>query len=114
MANTGLPTVARERKEYPIYSGFLCYFPRAVAAVAHLSKVGNDQHNPGQPLHWDRSKSTDELDALLRHLLDHAMGVPLDTDSVPHLAKVAWRAMAMLEKTLETQTGEECEVEHPT
>jgi hypothetical protein len=26
--------------------------------------VGNEQHHPGTPLHWDRSKSTDEGDAV--------------------------------------------------
>lgn len=99
---TLLPTDAKARKAVPIYSGFIKYFPRAIAAVAHLSQVGNDQHNPGQPLHWDRSKSGDELDALMRHLLE-ADGV--DKDGVDHLCKVAWRSMAALEKRLEKQEG---------
>ena len=46
------------------------YFPDAMVAVAELSMIGNEQHNPGKPLHWDRSKSGDELDALTRHLID--------------------------------------------
>lgn len=96
-----LPNDPKERKSIPIYSGFVKYFPNAMAEVARLSQIGNDQHNPGKALHWDRSKSGDELDALMRHLTDHASGVPMDTDGVPHLAKVAWRAMAMLEKELE-------------
>ena len=96
-----LPTDAAERKTIPIYSGFIAYFPDAIAAVAALSKIGNDQHNPGQPLHWDRSKSGDELDAQMRHVLDHAAGVPVDTDNVLHLTKNAWRAMAALQKALE-------------
>ena len=98
-----LPTDAQARKDIPIYSGFIKYFPRAMAAVAELSRKANDQHNPGTPLHWDRSKSGDELDALTRHLVDDAMGVPTDTDGVLHATKVAWRAMANLEKLLETQ-----------
>ena len=93
-----LPTDAKARKAVPIYSGFLKYFPRAIAAVAELSRVGNEQHNPGKPLHWDRSKSGDELDALSRHLLD-ADGI--DVDKVLHATKIAWRAMANLEKVLE-------------
>lgn len=96
-----LPTEAKARKDIPIYSGFVKYFPLAMAAVAELSRKGNDQHNPGKPLHWDRSKSGDELDALMRHLTDEAAGVPKDTDDVLHLTKVAWRAMAQLQKTLE-------------
>lgn len=100
--DTVLPVDAKARKAVPIYSGFIKYFPRAIAAVAHLSAVGNTQHNPGQPLHWDRSKSGDELDALMRHLLE-ADGV--DKDGVDHLCKVAWRSMAALEKRLEKQEG---------
>ena len=96
-----LPTDAAERKTIPIYSGFIAYFPDAIAAVAALSKIGNDQHNPGKPLHWDRSKSGDELDAQMRHILDHAAGVSVDTDNVLHLTKSAWRAMAALQKALE-------------
>lgn len=96
-----LPTDAKKRKDIPIYSGFWVYFPDAIAAVAELSRLGNDQHNPGKPLFWDRSKSGDELDALARHLTDHAKGVVLDADGVMHLTKNAWRAMAALQKALE-------------
>lgn len=88
----------KERKTYPIATGCLDYFPAALAAVAHVSKVGNDQHNPGQPLHWDRSKSTDEADALIRHFLERGT---LDSDGLRHSAKVAWRALALLQKELE-------------
>ena len=90
-----------KRKATPIYSGVLAYFPDAWSEIAMLSQIGNDQHNPGKPLHWDRSKSGDELDALLRHLTDHANGTPTDTDGVLHLTKVAWRALAALQKELE-------------
>lgn len=96
-----LPTTPAERKGVPVYSGFVKYFPRAMIAVARLSQIGNDQHNPGQPLFWDRTKSQDEEDALMRHLLDDTLGVPVDTDGVLHATKVAWRAMARLEKILE-------------
>lgn len=71
--------------------------------VAHVSWVGNEQHNPDSPLHWDRSKSTDEADALMRHLLDHASGKKYDTDGCRHLAKVVWRACALLEKEIESE-----------
>jgi hypothetical protein len=102
MNTTPLPADAASRKTVPIYSGFIRYFPRAIAAVAHLSYVGNEQHNPGTPLHWDRSKSGDELDALMRHLVE---AETVDKDGVDHLCKVAWRAMAALEKRLEKQEG---------
>ena len=96
-----LPTDAKARKDIPIYSGFVKYFPDAIAKVAELSRIGNDQHNPGKPLHWDRSKSGDELDAMARHMLDEAAGTPVDTDGVLHLTKCAWRAMAALQKACE-------------
>ena len=94
-----LPTEASERKDVPIYSGVLMYFPDAIAAVAECSKQGNDQHNPGQPLHWDRSKSGDELDALTRHLMEAGT---IDSDGIRHSAKVAWRALASLQKEIES------------
>lgn len=70
-----LPTNPQERKEIQIYSGVLMYFPKALAEIAKASKSG------------------DELDALTRHLID--------TDGVRHSAKVAWRALAALEKEIE-------------
>lgn len=94
---------AQERKGTPIYSGVIKYFPRAVAYISKVSWAGNQQHHPNKPLHWDRSKSTDELDALMRHLTDHARGQKFDEDGIRHLGKVAWRACAMLEKELENE-----------
>jgi hypothetical protein len=98
-----LPTDAKQRKGIPVWSGFIKYFPDAIAAVAELSRKGNDQHNPGKPLHWDRSKSGDELDAQMRHLLDMAADGEdaTDTDEVFHATKNAWRAMANLQKLIE-------------
>lgn len=95
-----LPTDAEGRKATPICTGALDYFPDALAEVARCSKVGNDQHNPGQPLHWDKSKSTDEADCLVRHLLQRGTR---DTDGVRHTAKVAWRALALLQRELEAE-----------
>ena len=93
-----LPTTAAARKAVPVFSGVINYFPDALVAVAACSKAGNEQHNPGKPLFWDRSKSGDELDALTRHLLDAGT---IDTDGIRHSAKVAWRALANLQKELE-------------
>ena len=88
------------RKEYPVYTGVLAYFPNALKEVAKVSLAGNKQHGI-DGLKWDRSKSTDEPDALMRHLIDHAKGEVFDTDGERHLAKVCWRALAFLEKELE-------------
>lgn len=98
-----LPIEPKARKGIPLFSGLLKYFPDALIAVAHCSYVGNEQHHPGEPLHWDKSKSTDHYDCLLRHLVDDLTGVPVDPSpvgDVDHLAKVAWRALAGLQTAL--------------
>jgi hypothetical protein len=93
-----LPTDPKERKAAPMCTGVLDYFPLAIAEIARVSKVGNDQHNPGQPLHWDRAKSLDHADCILRHLADRGT---VDSDGMLHSAKVAWRALALLQTELE-------------
>lgn len=97
-----LPTDAKARKATPIATGVLDYFPKALAEVARVSLKGNEQHHPGEPLHWDKSKSTDESDALIRHFMERGK---IDTDGMRHSAKVAWRALALLERELEAEDG---------
>lgn len=89
---------SKERKERPVYTGVLKYFPDAIMEVAKVSLAGNKQHHPDKPLHWDRTKSTDDLDALSRHLIDAGR---IDSDGIRHSAKVAWRALANLQKEIE-------------
>lgn len=93
-----LPVDAKERKNYPITTGVFDYFPLALVEVAGVSKAGNDQHNPGQPLHWSRGKSNDHADCAGRHLLERGT---LDVDGQRHTAKLVWRALAMLQLELE-------------
>lgn len=88
------------RKGMPITTGVLDYFPLALAEVAVVSKAGNDQHNPGQPLHWAKGKSTDHADCMARHLIDRGSR---DTDGMRHSAKLAWRALANLQTELELE-----------
>lgn len=97
-----LPTDAAERKAAPMAEGLLWYFPNALAEVARVSKAGNDQHNPGQPMHHARGKSTDHGDCIMRHLVDAGT---VDSDGQRHTAKVAWRALAMLQEELERENG---------
>jgi hypothetical protein len=99
---TTLPATAAERKQYPVATGVLDYFPDALAAISNVSYRGNQQHNPGKPLHWDRNKSADEADTMIRHFLQRGT---LDTDGVPHSAKMAWRALALLQKELEASSN---------
>lgn len=68
--NLTLPTDSNERKEIPITSGCLAYFPAALAGVARVSKAGNDKHNQGESLHHARGKSMDHADCIVRHLMD--------------------------------------------
>lgn len=99
---TTLPTDGKERKTFPVASGVLDYFPDALVAISHVSWQGNEQHNPGQPLHWARGKSTDEADTMIRHFLQRGT---VDTDGIRHTAKMAWRALALLQKELEESSN---------
>ena len=86
------------RKDYPVWTGVINYFPDALMEVSRVSKIGNEQHHKGKPLHWDKTKSMDHLDALTRHLIQAKED---DIDGESHLAKVAWRALAALQTKLE-------------
>jgi hypothetical protein len=91
------------RKEFPLATGCLDYFPDALMEVAHVSFMGNKQHNPGERLHWAKGKSSDHADALMRHMKDRGKR---DEDGVRHTAKVAWRALAMLQEEIESEKAE--------
>jgi len=95
-----LPTDPKARKSLPITTGVLDYFPDAIAAVAEVSRIGNDQHNPGQPLHWAKEKSTDHADCIGRHLIERGKR---DNDGARHSAKMAWRALALLQTEIEAE-----------
>ncbi len=109
MSNT-LPTDATERKNIPLAEGCLFYFPAALAGVARISKIGNDRHNPGEPLHHARGKSTDHADCILRHLLDLREVLaayerdtvrpqfalePISPQILEEASCLAWRALAL-------------------
>jgi hypothetical protein len=97
-----LPTDSALRKEYPMLSGCLKYFPAAIAGVARVSKMGNDKHNPGQPMHHARGKSSDHGDCILRHLTDTEdllANIARGAGATPEQAlleasQLAWRALA--------------------
>jgi hypothetical protein len=91
---------AQKRKNAPIFSGLLAYFPDACWAVAECSYKANKQHNGDAPMFWNREKSGDEMDALLRHSFQSNQ---MDDDDILHDTKVAWRGMANLQKVLESR-----------
>jgi len=91
-------------KDFPVYSGVMRYFPLALKEVARISVQGNVQHNEGVDfLYWDRKKSYDHADALARHLMNAGF---TDDDGMLHSAKVAWRALAMLQVELEDRLSD--------
>lgn len=95
-----LPHEATKRKEIPLASGVLDYFPAALMEVAKVSFKGNQQHNPGEPLHWAQEKSTDHADTMLRHFAERGT---IDSDGTRHSAKMAWRALALLQMELQAE-----------
>tara|TARA_R110001632_G_scaffold40643_3_gene101887 strand:- start:112 stop:441 length:330 start_codon:yes stop_codon:yes gene_type:complete len=99
-----------ERKNTPVASGVLDYFPDAIRAIAQCSLAGNEQHNPGSELHWDRSKSGDEADAMMRHFMERGT---VDSDGIRHSTKAAWRALALLQKEIEADLPLTWEYEIP-
>jgi hypothetical protein len=94
-----LPSGAKKRKETPIATGVLDYFPKSMAEISRVSLAGNRQHfPPGTPLHWDRDKSVDDADALIRHFIERGT---VDENGIRATARMAWRALAVLERELD-------------
>lgn len=93
-----LPTDTATRNDLPMADGCLDYFPLALAYIAYVSKVANEQHNPGEAMHWARGKSLDHRNKILKHLADCGTQ---DTDGLRHSGKMAWRALAELQTELE-------------
>ena len=92
-----LPENDGERGDILLATCLLDYFPNACAAVARHSAKSNAKHNPGQPPHWARDKSTDHRNKIARHLID-AGG--FDKDGNRHSVAIAWRGLALLEDEL--------------
>lgn len=100
-----LPTGSDARKKFPIGTGFMDYFPDAIAAVAEVSYIGNQKHNPGEPTHWARGKSMDHADCIPRHYIERGGWDTSGPTRVRHSALLAWRAMALLQEELEKELG---------
>lgn len=100
-----LGTDSAARKRMPIASGLLDYCPDACAAVAEVSWMGNEKHNPGEEMHHARGKSSDHADCIARHLIERGgfelITIKGVTYKVRHSAALAWRAMIHLQEELE-------------
>lgn len=96
--NAVLPTDYDERKAL-LVAAVLDYFPLAVVAVSRVIGIGQKQHGT---VGWDRAKSADDSNTLIRHFLERGS---IDTDGVPHSAKMVWRALAILQKEEERRLG---------
>jgi hypothetical protein len=101
-----LPSDRDARNALPLFDGVLAYFPDVWAEVAKVSVAGNKQHGLGEKLHFARDVSTDHLNKVVRHVLDHGTGSVMDTDGTYHMAKAIWRACAELQVTIERERGE--------
>jgi len=97
---------SQERKERPVALGFLTYFPDAIMETSYHSFLANDKHNPNTPVHWDKSKSQDNLDSLVRHIIDYQKGERYDDDGLKILTAISWRAMAFVQIELEKEKKE--------
>lgn len=97
-----LPDADAVRGEFPMADGLLDYFPNALAHIAMHSKKAGDKHHPGAPLHWERGKSTDHRNKIMRHLVDSGKE---DADGNLHSVGLAWRALALLQEELEERYG---------
>lgn len=101
-----LPIDSQARKQIPLLSGCLRYFPAALAGVAKHSLESNEKHNPGEPLHWSRDKSADHGEAFLRHLVDlqDHLKAGDDCEALRDVNAICWRALA-LSQELHEQCG---------
>jgi hypothetical protein len=93
------------RKEVAVSRGLFAYFPDALALIARHSVLMNEKHNPGQPVHWSRAKSSDHEDCIGRHSLSIAIDPNSLDDGQPHVICRAWRALAALQVWAETQAA---------
>ncbi len=101
MSKLTLPTDSAERKRWPLWSGLLAYFPAALARVSNHSFLGNEKHNPGQPLQHARNKSGDHADCIVRHLMDSH---ELEGEAkLVELQALCWRSLALLQEEAEKQ-----------
>jgi len=114
-----LPKDNALRKALPLFTFLTEYFPDAILELVKVSVAGNMQHNPGEPMHWARGKSMDQLNTAQRHMWDYATTGPYnDEPPLPpeilaaiggeppmHLANAAWRLLAQIQLDCEARAA---------
>jgi|SRR6056297_2104863 len=94
-----------DAKKVPFFKGLIGYFPRALKQVALVSRYGAHKYDWNG---WEAVPNGEEryMDGLARHINAISEEGQFDiTDSnLPHLAQVAWNALAVLE--LKMRSGE--------
>lgn len=106
-----LPTDRDARNAIPVWDGCIAYFPDTWAEIAKVSVLGNVQHGLGLKLHFARDVSTDHLNKVMRHCLDHQGGNTFDDGGkTRHLAKAAWRILAALQVSIEEDAAKNAKV----
>jgi len=101
-----LPTDRDARNALQLWEGCIMYFPDVWAEIARVSAAGNKQYQFGEKLYWNRAVSTDHMNKVFRHCLDHGTGNVIDTDDTYHLAKAIWRLCAELQLTIEKRNAQ--------
>lgn len=90
----------------PVYQGFIKYFPRAIEAVANVSKFGHEKYGTWGGWLDVEDGANRYLDAKCRHMIEEAKGEERAQDSeLRHAEHEAWGAMARLELMLRKADG---------
>ena len=93
---------AEEEYKPPSVTHVLRFFPEAMEELALVCEAGGKKYHGGN-VSWDRARSVHDMESLGRHLMQ-CVSDPLsmnDDSDTYHLAHVAWRALAALQRALD-------------
>lgn len=82
----------------PMVGTLLRVFPSALTEIGRCIEFGTRKYP--KPDNWKKVEGAKfrYLDSMARHLLQHLKGVKFDKETgLPHLAHMAWNALAILE-----------------
>ena len=103
-ANPHEPGAKLDGGKTAVYQGFIAYFPHALQCIAAVSQKGAEKYT------WNGWRDVPDaenryLDAMMRHLMAYTGGEFYDSGpggtNLPHLAQVAWNALAVLELAIQ-------------